>query len=200
MGIAVVQDGQSCDYLIAPQLVRTVKFLRNLSKGAIVLSSTWIEHCLDNKQVPDPEEYVLKDRENEERFGLKLETSIRRAKENKGQLLSGIPIYCTAGIKNGIESYEAIAGANGAIFMVYGPKSGSTIKPTNPEDDEAGPDPVYLLTTSTPEEKKLWKRFEDMARRGNMEPRVVASDWLLDVVMKQEVSFDKKYLVANFFT
>ncbi|KAI1118356.1 hypothetical protein F5Y14DRAFT_400121 [Nemania sp. NC0429] len=200
MGIAVVQDGQPCDYLIAPQLVRTVKFLRNLSKGAIVLSSTWVEHCLDTKQVPDPEEYLLKDRENEQRFGLKLETSIRRAQENRGQLLAGIPIYCTAGIKNGTESYEAIAGANGAIFMVYGPKSGSTIRPTNPEDDEGGPDPVYLLTTSTPEEKKLWKRFEDMARRGNMEPRVVASDWLLDVAMKQEVSFDEKYLVSNYFT
>lgn len=200
MGIAVVQDGQPCDYLIAPQLVRTVKFLRNLSKGAIVLSSTWVEHCLDDKEAPNPKDYVLKDRDNEERFGFKLETSIRRAQANKGQLLSGIPIYCTAGIKNGTESYEAIASANGAIFMVYGPKSGSTIRPTNPEDDEGGPDPVYLLTTSTPEEKKLWKRFEDMARRGNMEPRVVASDWLLDVVMKQEVSFDEKYLVANFFT
>lgn len=199
MGIAVVQDGQPCDYLIAPQLVRTVKFLRNLSKGAIVLSSTWIEQCLDTKQVPDPEEYILRDKENEKRFGLKLEASIRRAQENNGQLLSGIPIYCTAGIKNGTESYQAIAEANGAIFMVYGPRSGSTIRPTNPEDDEGGPDPVYLLSTSTPEEKKLWKRFEEMARRGNMEPRVVASDWLLDVVMKQEVSFDKKYLVTNFF-
>ncbi|KAI8950372.1 BRCT domain-containing protein [Xylaria longipes] len=199
MGIAVVQDGQPCDYLIAPQLVRTVKFLRNLSKGAIVLSSTWIEQCLDTKQVPDPEKYILRDKENEQRFGLKLENSIQRAQENNGQLLSGIPIYCTAGIKNGTESYQAIAEANGAIFMVYGPRSGSTIRPTNPEDDEGGPDPVYLLSTSTPEEKKLWKRFEDMARRGNMEPRVVASDWLLDVVMKQTISFDKKYLVTNFF-
>ncbi|KAI3324252.1 BRCT domain-containing protein [Xylariaceae sp. AK1471] len=199
LGIAVVQDGQPCDYLIAPQLVRTVKFLRNLSKGAIVLSSTWIEQCLDTKEVPDPEKYILKDKENEKRFGLKLETSIRRAQENNGHLLSGIPIYCTAGIKNGTESYQAIAEANGAIFMVYGPRSGSTIRPTNPEDDEGGPEPVYLLSTSTPEEKKLWKRFEDMARKGNMEPRVVASDWLLDVVMKQEVSFDKKYLVSNFF-
>ncbi|TGJ81739.1 hypothetical protein E0Z10_g7007 [Xylaria hypoxylon] len=199
MGIAVVQDGQPCDYLIAPQLVRTVKFLRNLSKGAVVLSSNWIEECLDTKQVPAPDNYILKDTENEKRFGLKLETSIQRAQKNKGQLLAGIPIYCTAGIKNGIESYQAIAEANSAIFMVYGPKSGSTIRPTKPEDDELGPEPVYLLSTSTPEEKKLWKRFEDMARKGNMEPRVVASDWLLDVVMKQEVSFDMKYLVAHFF-
>ncbi|KAI1826741.1 BRCT domain-containing protein [Xylaria intraflava] len=199
MGIAVVQDGQACDYLIAPQLVRTVKFLRNLSKGAVVLSSTWIEECLDTKQVPDPQKYILKDKENEKRFGLQLETSIRRAQANKGRLLAGIPIYCTAGIKNGPESYQAIAEANGAIFIPYGPRSGTTIRPTNPEEDEGGPEPVYLLSTSTPEEKKLWKRFEDMARKGNMEPRVVASDWLLDVVMKQEVSFDKKYLVANFF-
>ncbi len=200
MGIAVVQDGQPCDYLIAPQLVRTVKFLRNLSKGAVILSSTWIEQCLDTKQVPDPEEYILKDIENEKRFGLKLETSIHRAQKNNGRLLAGIPIYCAAGIKNGTESYQAIAQANGAIFMVYGPKSGSTIRPTKPEDDEGGPEPVYLLSTATPEEKKLWKRFEDMARRGNMEPRVVASDWLLDVVMKQEDGFDEKYLVKNFFT
>ncbi|KAJ2996300.1 hypothetical protein NUW58_g1010 [Xylaria curta] len=199
MGIAVVQDGQPCDYLIAPQLVRTVKFLRNLSKGAIVLSSNWIEQCLDTKQVPDPDDYILRDKENEKRFGLKLETSIRRARENNGKLLAGIPIYCTAGIKNGTDSYQAIAEANSALFMVYGPRSGSTIRPTNPEDDEGGPEPVYLLSTSTPEEKKLWKRFEDMARRGNMEPRVVASDWLLDVVMRQEVSFDEKYLVTNFF-
>jgi hypothetical protein len=200
MGIAVVQDGQPCDYLVAPQLVRTVKFLRNLSKGALILSSNWIEECLDTKEIPDPEKYVLKDKENERRFELKLETSIDKARKNKGQLLSGIPIYCTASIRNGNESYKAIAEANGAMFMVYGPRSGSTIKVTNPEDDEIGPEPVYLLSTSTPEEKKLWKRFEDMARRGNMEPRVVASDWLLDVVMKQEVSFDKKYLVTNFFS
>ncbi|KAI0100246.1 BRCT domain-containing protein [Nemania sp. FL0031] len=200
MGIAVVQDGQPCDYLIAPQLVRTVKFLRNLSKGATVLSSNWVEQCIDTKEVPDPDEFILKDRENEKRFGLKLETSMRRAQKNNGHLLQGIPIYCTAGIRNGTESYQVIAEANSALFMVYGPRSGNTIKPTKPEDDENGPEPVYLLSTSTPEEKKLWKRFEDMARRGNMEPRVVASDWLLDVVMKQEVSFDKKYLVTNFFS
>ncbi|KAI1436186.1 BRCT domain-containing protein [Xylaria sp. CBS 124048] len=199
MGIAVVQDGQPIDYLVAPQLVRTVKFLRNLSKGAVILSSTWIEDCLDKKEMPDPQKYVLKDKENERRFGLRLETSIRRAKENKGRLLAGIPIYCTASIKNGPESYQAIAEANGAIFISYGPRSGTTIKPTNPEEDEGGPEPVYLLSTSSPEERKLWKRFEDMARKGNMEPRVVASDWLLDVVMKQEVSFDTKYLVTNFF-
>ncbi|ORY61292.1 uncharacterized protein BCR38DRAFT_348498 [Pseudomassariella vexata] len=199
LGVAVVTDGQPCDYLVAPQMVRTVKFLRNLSKGAVVLSSTWIEKCLDEGEVPPPEDYLLVDKENEKKFGLKLQTSVNRAAKNGGKLLWNIPIYCTASIKNGTDSYKAIAEANGAIFLVYAARSGTTIKPTNPEEDEVGPEPVYLLSTASPEEKKLWKRFEDMARQGNMEPRVVASDWLLDVVMKQELSFDEKYLVTNFF-
>ncbi|KAK6856242.1 hypothetical protein PG995_008393 [Apiospora arundinis] len=180
-------------------LVRTVKFLRNLSRGATVLSSSWIETCLDTGEVPDPADYLLKDKENEQRLGLKLQTSVERAAKNKGGLLRGVPIYCTASIKNGTESYKVIAEANGAQFLVYGPRSGSTIKPTSPDEDPDGPDPVYLLSTANPEEKKLWRKFEEMARLGNMEPRVVASDWLLDVVMKQELSFDKKYLVTNFF-
>ncbi|EMR70473.1 putative brca1 c terminus domain-containing protein [Eutypa lata UCREL1] len=199
LGIQVVADGNPCDYLVAPQLVRTVKFLRNLSKGATVVSSDWIEECLDTKKVLDPKSYLLKDRDNERKFGLNLQSSVEKARKNKGKLLWSIPIYCTACIKNGTESYKAIAEANGAIFMVYAARSGTTIKPTRPEEDDGGPEPVYLLSTTNPEEKKLWKKFEDMARKGNMEPRVVASDWLLDVVMKQEVSFDKKYLVSNFF-
>ncbi|KAH7040347.1 uncharacterized protein B0I36DRAFT_391200 [Microdochium trichocladiopsis] len=199
MGIAVVPDGQAVDYLVAPQIVRTVKFLRNLSKGATVVSSEWIEDCLDSKKAVDPADYLLKDVESEKKFELKLTTSTERARKNAGKLLAGIPIYCTANIKNGTDSYKAIAEANGAIFMTYAARSGTTIRPTNPEDDVDGPEPVYLLSTAQAAETKLWKRFEEMARKGNMEPRVVASDWLLDVAMRQELFWDEKYLVTNFF-
>ncbi|KAI1482164.1 BRCT-containing protein [Daldinia eschscholtzii] len=199
LGIAVVTDGQQCDYLVAPHLVRTVKFLRNLSKGATIVSSDWIEQCLDTKELLDPQDFILQDKENEKKFGIKLETSVQRARDNKGKLLWGVPIYCTANIKNGPQGYQAIAEANGAMFMTYGPRSGTTIRPTAPEDDDGEPEPVYLLSNTSAEEKKLWKKFEDMAHKGNMEPRIVAADWLLDVVMHQEVSFDEKYLVTNFF-
>ncbi|KAI1336992.1 BRCT domain-containing protein [Xylariaceae sp. FL0016] len=200
MGIMVVQDGHALDYLVAPQLVRTVKFLRNLSKGVPVISSTWIEDCLDTKRVQNPMKYVLKDKANEKKFGLKLQDSVKRARQNNGKLLWNVPVYCTSGIKNGPDSYRAIAEANGAIFMTYGPRSGSTIRTKGPDEDEAEAEPVYLLTTSAPDEKKLWRKFEEMAHKGNMEPRVVASDWLLDIVMRQEVDFDEKYLATNFFS
>ena len=101
LGIQIVQDTQPCDYLAAPQMVRTVKFLRTLSRGPTVLSSTFIDKVLETGRIPDPDRFLLKDRENEEKFDVSLETTVARARANRGKLLQGVPIYCTANIRNG---------------------------------------------------------------------------------------------------
>lgn len=144
--------------------------------------------------------FILQDKEAEGRYDVKLQRSIARAKSNRGKLLWGVPIYCTEKIRNGTDSYKAIAEANGAIFKIYRARSGTTIKPTTAEEDgNAPPEPVYLISNVSPEEKQMWPRFRDMAQKGNMEPRVVAPDWLLDVAMVQQVRFDERFLVENFF-
>ncbi|KAM0460943.1 hypothetical protein ACHAO4_001739 [Trichoderma viride] len=196
LGIQIVQEGQPCDYLAAPHVVRTVKFLCALARGPTVISSTFIEKTLETGKLQDVEDFILKDAEAESKYDVNLEKSVARAKAHHGKLLRSIPIYCTDKIKNGPESYRAIAEANGAMFMIYRARSGTTIKPTTAEQDGfAPPEPVYLLSGATPEEKQLWKRFKEMARNGHMEPRVVSPDWLLDVAMAQQVRFDKKFLL-----
>lgn len=151
-------------------------------------------------EVPSPDDYILEDTDAEERFGISLETSVARAKSNRGKLLRGVPIYCTEKIRNGPDSYKAIAEANGAIFMMYRARSGTTIRPTTAEEDgDTPPEPVYLLSSVSPEERQMWVRFIDMAKKGNMEPRIVAPDWLLDVAMAQEVRYDDKFQVEEFF-
>lgn len=181
-------------------MVRTVKFLCALARGPTVISSTYIDKILETGKVPDVDEFILHDKETEKRYSFSLEKSVARAKSNRGKLLLGVPIYCTEKIRNGPDSYKAIAEANSAIFMIYRARSGTTIRPTTAEEDgNAPPEPVYLLSSNTPEEKALWERFQDMARKGNMEPRVVAPDWLLDVAMAQQVRFDKKFLVDHFY-
>ena len=195
-----MQDNVACDYLAAPHMVRTMKFLRCLARGVDVINSDFITECLETGKVPDINDHLLVDKENEERFGVTIETAVSRARANKGRLLWGVPIYCTADIKNGVECYKTIAEANGAIFKVYRARSGTTIKPTSEEEDGgAEPEPVYLLSSPSAAEKALWPKFEDMARNGHMEPRIVVSDWLLDVAMKQEMGFDDKYLVTRYF-
>lgn len=192
-----MQEGQSCDYLAAPHIVRTIKFLRALARGAVVLSSAFIEETLDSGEVPDPGDYILKDRAAEKRFNFDLERSMARARANRGKLLQGVPIYCTEQVPKGPENLRAIAEANGAIFKLYRARSGTTIKPTTAEQDGfAKPDPVYLLTGESGDEQQLWARFKDMAEKGNMEPRIVTPEWLLDVAMAQQVRFDAKFRVA----
>jgi hypothetical protein len=200
MGIQIVPESSPCDYLAAPQMVRTMKFLRTLARGVDVLDSAFIDECLNTGKVPETRKFMLRDRDNEKKFGVDLHKVTARARANRGRLLWGVPIYCTEDIKNGAESYKIIAEANGAIFKLYRARSGTTIKPTTAEEDGgAAPDPVYLLTSASPKEQQLWSRFEEMARQGNMEPRIVVSDWLLDVAMRQDLAFDEKYLVKEFF-
>jgi hypothetical protein len=200
MGILTVQDNQPCDYLAAPNLVRTKKFLRVLARGPDVINSKFIDDCLEAGKLLDPKDYVLEDKENEQKFGVELSLTIKRARANRGRLLRNVAVYCSAEIKHGVESYQTIAEANGAIFKIYRARSGTTIKPTTEEEDGgAPPEPVYLITSNKPTERALWPKFEKMAKDGHMEPRVVAPDWLLDVAMKQELTFEPKFLVENFY-
>lgn len=196
MGILVVPEGQPCDYLAAPHVVRTVKFLCALARGPTVVSSDFVEKALETGVVPPVEDYILKDSSAEEKYDIRLDRSVARAKANRGRLLQGIPIYCTEKVRNGPESFRTVAVANGAIFKIYRARSGTTIKPTTAEEDgNAPPEPVYLLSGTTPEEKQMWLRFIDMAEKGHMEPRIVSPDWLLDVAMAQQVRFNKKFLL-----
>ncbi|TQV97527.1 hypothetical protein V2A60_006720 [Cordyceps javanica] len=199
LGIQIVQEGQPCDYLAAPHIVRTVKFLCALARGPEVISSSFIDAAIETGKLPDVGKYTLKDKDAERRYHFTLDKSVGRAKANRGRLLQGVAVYCTENIKNGPKSYQVIAEANGAIFKIYRARSGTTIKPTTAEQDGgAPPEPVYLLSGVSADEKSMWPRFREMAVKGHMEPRIVAPDWLLDVAMAQQVRYDSKFAVENF--
>jgi hypothetical protein len=175
-------------------MVRTQKFLCALAAGPTIVSSDFIDACIAKNKVPDIDDFLLNDKVNEKRFKLKLNDVIHRAKVNQGKLLRGVAIYCTADIPNGFATYKNIVEANGTALNLYRARGGAKIKPPGEEDDESTPEPVYLLTGISAEEKKLWPRFEQMAREGGMEPRVVLAEWLLDTAMSQRLQWDKKYL------
>ncbi|CAK7217773.1 regulator of Ty1 Transposition [Sporothrix bragantina] len=201
LGIQIVQDNQPCDFLAAPCLVRTMKFLKTLARGPEVINSQFITDVLEKGKLLPTKDYLLRDKDGESRFNVVLPKALARARANRGRLLWQVVVYCAADIKNGPESYREIAEANGAIFKTYRTHSGTTIRPATTEDDNGQPpEPVYLLTSAAPAERALWPKFEQMARDGNMLPRVVAPDWLLDVAMRQEVLFDDHYLAENFWS
>jgi len=144
MGIQIVSEGSPCDYLAAPSIIRTVKFVCALARGATAISSDFITACLEAGELLEPQDYLLKDKENEKKYDIKLSKSVARAKAHRGKLLWSVAVYCTDKIRNGPESYRAVAEANGAIFKMYRARSGVTIKPTTAEQDGGrAPEPVY---------------------------------------------------------
>jgi Regulator of Ty1 transposition protein 107 BRCT domain len=176
-------------------MVRTQKFLCALASGATILSSEFIDTCLEEGEVAPVEQFLLKDSDNEKRFKLKLKDAVKRAKINKRRLLQDVAICCTSDINNGPNTFKAIVESNGGTFYVYRGRGGFVLKKDSDEDiiDE----PLYLLSGVKPEEKKLWPKFEEMARAGGMQPRIVVTEWLLDTAMSQEMRWDESYLTTN---
>lgn len=197
MGILVVKDPLTCSHLAAPNIVRTEKFLCALATGPTIVTSKFIDASVASRsgKIPAVEDFLLKDVVSEKKFGVKLKDVLVRAKANKRNLLRRVPIYCTHAIPNGSDTFKAIVEANGGTFALYSGRP--TIRKTNPEEDDGPAEPVYLLTGQSPSERVLWPKFEQMARDGNMVPRIVDSEWLLDVAMSQLYKWDDKYLLKK---
>ncbi len=195
VGILVVQDPLTCSHLAAPHMVRTQKFLCALATGPTIVASSFIDQAVKQGKVPTIDDHLLKDVENEKKFRLKLKDVVARARANKRNLLRRVPVYCTNEIPNGSGTYKSIVEANGGTFALY--RGRPTIKKTSPEEDDGPAEPVYLLTGHSPAERALWPKFEQMATDGNMIPRIVDSEWLLDVAMSQQHKWSDKYLITK---
>lgn len=193
LGILVTQDPLTCTHLAAPNLVRTKKFLCALASGPTVISTDFIDTCVKKGELPKVDNFLLKDDAKEKEFKLKLKDVVARAKANKRSLLRRVPIYCTREVPNGSDTYKAIVEANGGTFAIYSGRP--TIKKVNPEDDEGPAEPVYLISGLRPDEKKLWPKFAEMAKEGNMIPRIVDAEWLLDVALSQQQKWSERYLI-----
>jgi hypothetical protein len=166
--------------------------------GPTIISTDFIEACVSAKKgnVPDIESFVLKDAPNEKKFGVKIKDVVQRAKANKRSLLKHLPIYCTKDIPNGPDTYKEIVEANGGRFAIYTGKP--VVRKISPDEDDTGGEPVYLVTGDKPSERRLWSSFVEMAEAGNMDPRIVTTEWLLDVAMAQQLKWDDKYTIAAF--
>ena len=192
-----MQDPTSCTHLAAPNIVRTKKFLCALAAGPIIVSSDFVDHCIKHGEIPDAEDYPLLDAASEKKWKLKLKEVSMRSRANKRNLMCRIPVYCTEHVPNGNDSYRDIVTSNGGTFLIYRARGAPTLKPTKPEEDDGPPEPAYLISGTRPEERKLWSKFIEMAEAANMIPRIVKSEWLLDVAMSQQLKWDESYLASN---
>lgn len=171
-----------------------------MARAPIVLSTDFVDQCLAQNKMLRADDYILNDVDGEKRLGFKLADAIARAKENKGRLLRGYNIYCTENIRGGFDSYKSIIEANGAKCMLYRGRAGSIAASRTAAGDgneDVAEEYAYLISGVSPEEKKLWPKFRTMVEGVGKVPRIVRSDWMLDLALRQEVRWLDGYELLN---
>ncbi|KAL8766346.1 MAG: hypothetical protein Q9209_006873 [Squamulea sp. 1 TL-2023] len=200
LGVLVTQDPTHCTHLASPSIVRTKKFVCALARAPMVISTEFVDDCLAKDEWREPEDYILNDPVGEQRIGFKLSEAVSRAKTHRGQLLRGMPIYCTETVKGGFDVFKAIIEANGGKCLLYKGRAGSIAAGrANGQDEDPDamdtdkPEYLYLLSGSTPAEMALWSKFRQMVQGTGKLPRIVQTDWLLNSALRQEVHWDETF-------
>ena len=199
LGILLTTDYARCTYLAAPKILRTKKFICAMAQGPTLLDIRFVEDCLENDKLLPVDNYPLRDAEGENRYRLKLPDAIKRAKMNKGRLLRGQLVYVTDNIYGGFDTYKSITEANGGKCVLYKARAGiaMTRASSGSELDEEESRYVYLISGFTPSEAKLWPKFSRMVHDAGRTPRIVKTDWMLDLALSQQVRWDHAYEMTD---
>ncbi|KAJ9357128.1 signaling protein swift [Paecilomyces variotii] len=200
LGIVIIQEARNCTHLAAPSILRTPKFVNALAYGPVIINVDFITQCLKKDQLLDPNDFILEDKAAESKYGFSLEEARSRAKINKNKLLRGHNVYCVESIRGGFEAFKSIVEINGgecALFRARVAMSSHHRPDSDESDDEeerrSTSKEVYLLSSTQPDQVKLWPRFRQMVRDVGKVPRIVRVDWLLDIAMSQELRWKDEY-------
>jgi hypothetical protein len=196
----ITEDWKKVDLICAPKIVRTKKFVSALACGPTVLASSYLDYALKHSKLPPTEKHLLHNREFEEQHGFRLVESVGRARQNRGRLLRDWTIFCTDKVTGGYETFKDIIAANGGKCQLWKGRT-TTISASkrsidksdkevsqNQEEDEG--DVLYLISEPKKEEFPLWEKFRDLAKKHDMTPRIVTTEWLLFVAMAQYVHWN----------
>lgn len=194
LGIIITVNPARATHLAAPKVVRTHKFVVAMAYAPLIISTKFIDDCLNKDELLDPNSYILVDKAAEKKLGVSLKISRERAKANQNDLFKGRSIYCIENISGGFSTYESIVHANGGQCMSWRARKGTMVPSTRADsEDEDNDNEVYLLSGADNDHAKLWQRFREMAVGSRKVPRIVNTDWLIETAMTQKIQPVKEY-------
>lgn len=188
----MTQEPSRASHLAAPGILRTHKFISAMAYAPTIISTEFIDQCLEKDELPNANDFLLQDKANEKRFHISLAQSQKRAKANRNQLFRGQTIYCVENIHGGFHTYKSIIEANGGQCNSYRGRPG-TMVPSRRADsdhsasDEASQAEVFLISGQGKDQERVWSRFRQMAEASRKVPRIVRSEWLLESAMAQQI-------------
>lgn len=168
-----------------------------MAGGPTLLSINFVEQCLAQRKLLDPNDFPLRDDEGELRYRMKLPQAIQRARTNSGDLLRGRTIYVTEDVHGGFDTYRAIVEVNGGECRLFRGRTNINILGDDKRDEDSIEGRIYLVSGTSASEGKLWPKFRSMVEQCGKEPRIVKTDWILDLALSQELRYDSQYSLTE---
>jgi hypothetical protein len=203
LGLFITDDFKKVDLVCAPHPVRTKKFIAALACAPTLVSTTYLDYALKNNKLPPAEKHPLEARDFEETNYFRLSEAVERAKQNKHRLLRGWTIFCSEKVSGGFDTYKDIIEANGGKCSQWKgrtttvtaskrklDKSDKEVSQNQVEDEG---DVLYLISDPDKKEFGNWTKFRELAKKHDMIPRIVKTEWLLSVAMAQYVHWDQAW-------
>jgi hypothetical protein len=202
LGLFITDDFKKVDLLCAPKPVRTKKFVAALACAPTIVSTTYLDAALKSNKLPPPEKHLLEVKDFEEANGVRISEAMTRATQNKHRLLKDWTIFCTQNVAGGFDTYKDIIEANGgkcamwkgrttSITASKRPKNPATEESQNQKEDEG--DVLYLISDPDKKEFGNWAKFRELAEKHDMVPRIVKTEWILNVAMSQYVHWKEEW-------
>ncbi len=203
LGLFITDDFKKVDILCAPHAVRTKKFVAAMACGPALVASSYLDFALKNNKLPPPEKHAMDVHAFEREHGFKMSEAVERAIQNKHRLFRDWTIFCTPSVPGGYETYKDIIEANGGKCSLW---KGRTTNITatkrlvnasageesqNQKEDEG--DVLYLISDANSKEFAHWVKFRELAKKHDMVPRIVKTEWLLINAMAQYVHWKPEW-------
>lgn len=203
LGLFITEDFKKVDILCAPNVVRTKKFVAAMACGPALVGSSYLDFALKNNKLPPPERHPMDGRDFEREHGFKMADATERALQNKHRLFRDWTIFCTEKVPGGFETYRDIIEANGGKCSLW---KGRTTNITaskrlvnaaageesqNQTEDEG--DVLYLISDAGSKDHMNWAKFRELAKKHDMIPRIVKTEWLLINAMAQYVHWKPEW-------
>lgn len=203
LGVFITDKYQKVDLLAAPKVVRTEKFVAALACAPTLISTGFLDYALKHGKLPPVEKFPLDTSEYEKENKIKMKDALERAKQNKHRLLKDWTIFCTKNVRGGFDTFKNIIVANGGSCQAWtgrATKLNATKRKIDAQPDEVSQnlredegDVLYLISEAKKSEENLWESFRKLALSHDMIPRIVSTEWLLNVAIAQKMMWKDEW-------
>ncbi|XP_006464077.1 hypothetical protein AGABI2DRAFT_180183 [Agaricus bisporus var. bisporus H97] len=176
LGVSMTTRPTQCTHLLAPQLVRTEKFLCALATAPYILEASWATKSASAKQLLPEANFLLRDEKAEVKYGMKLEEALERARQLRGTLFIDKIFYVTPKTKVDFKLLKSVVTTHGGQLMPQSP----TVRSLKGHTDR------YVI--SCPEDISIWRPLVAQ----NIP--IFTQEFLLIGVLKQELDWDNRDL------